>query len=112
MHEFGQLDIPVNNAALQRTQQSIAKISAEEWDTTIRINLYATFWLCKPAIPHMKPGAAVVNSSSIDAKDPSPALLAYATTKGAIANFTVGLAQLVAHATGNNSLSLAFPRSR
>ena len=96
MHVFGQLDILVNNAALQRTHQSIAEISSEEWDTTFRTNLYATFWLCKAAIPHMKPGAAIVNSSSINAKDPSPALLAYATTKGAIANFTVGLAQLVA----------------
>ncbi|MBV9756252.1 MAG: SDR family oxidoreductase [Alphaproteobacteria bacterium] len=94
--EFGRLDILVNNAALQRTHESIADISSEEWDLTFRTNIYAMFWLCKAAIPHMKPGAAIVNTSSINAKNPSPKLLAYATTKGAIANFTAGLAQLVA----------------
>ena len=81
---------------MQRTHQSIEEISSEEWDSTFRTNVYAMFWLCKAAIPHMKPGAAIVNTSSINATDPSPSLLAYATTKGAIANFTAGLAQLVA----------------
>lgn len=94
--EFGKLDILVNNAALQRTHESIEEISSEEWDATFRTNVYAMFWLCKAAIPHMKPGAAIVNTSSINAKNPSPGLLAYATTKGAIANFTAGLAQMLA----------------
>jgi NAD(P)-dependent dehydrogenase (short-subunit alcohol dehydrogenase family) len=94
--EFGKLDILVNNAALQRTHKSIEEISSEEWDATFRTNIYAMFWLCKAAIPHMKPGASIINTSSINAKNPSPSLLAYATTKGAIANFTAGLAQMVA----------------
>ncbi|MDQ2803064.1 MAG: glucose 1-dehydrogenase [Pseudomonadota bacterium] len=94
--EFGRLDILVNNAAMQRTHESIEEISSEEWDQTFRTNIYSQFYLCKAAIPRMKPGAAIVNTSSINAKNPSPSLLAYATTKGAIANFTAGLAQLVA----------------
>jgi NAD(P)-dependent dehydrogenase (short-subunit alcohol dehydrogenase family) len=94
--EFGQLSILVNNAAMQRSHESIEDITAEEWDRTFRTNIYSQFYLCKAAIPHMKPGSAIVNTSSINAKNPSPSLLAYATTKGAIANFTAGLAQLVA----------------
>jgi NAD(P)-dependent dehydrogenase (short-subunit alcohol dehydrogenase family) len=94
--EFGHLEILVNNAAMQRTHQSIEDISAEEWDRTFRTNIYSQFYLCKAAIPCMKPGAAIVNTTSINAKNPSPGLLAYATTKGAIANFTAGLAQMVA----------------
>jgi NAD(P)-dependent dehydrogenase (short-subunit alcohol dehydrogenase family) len=96
IESFGHLDILVNNAALQRTHESIEEISAEEWDSTFRTNIYSQFFLCKAALPHMKPGSAIVNTSSINAKSPSPSLLAYATTKGAIANFTAGLAQLVA----------------
>jgi NAD(P)-dependent dehydrogenase (short-subunit alcohol dehydrogenase family) len=96
LHEFGRLDILVNNAAMQRTHQSIEEISSEEWDRTFRINIYSQFYLCKAAIPHMPPGSAIVNTTSVNAKTPSPSLLAYATTKGAIANFTAGLAGLVA----------------
>ncbi len=94
--EFGKIDVLVNNAALQRTHESIEEISAEEWDQTFRTNIYSQFYLCKAAIPLMKPGAAIVNTTSINAKNPSPSLLAYATTKGAIANFTAGLAQMMA----------------
>jgi NAD(P)-dependent dehydrogenase (short-subunit alcohol dehydrogenase family) len=94
--EFGRLDILVNNAAHQASFESIEDISAEEWDETFRTNVYAMFYLCKASIPHMKPGSTIINTSSINAKDPSPSLLAYATTKGAIANFTAGLAGLVA----------------
>jgi NAD(P)-dependent dehydrogenase (short-subunit alcohol dehydrogenase family) len=96
LREFGRLDVLVNNAALQRSYKSIEDISSAEWDLTFRTNIYSMFWLCKAAIPHMEPGAAIVNTSSINAKSPTPSLLAYATTKGAIANFTAGLAQLVA----------------
>jgi hypothetical protein len=96
VQELGKIDILVNNAALQRTHQSLEEISDEEWDRTFRTNIYSMFYLSKAAVPHMKPGSAIVNSSSVNAKTPSPQLLAYATTKGAIANFTSGLAQLVA----------------
>jgi NAD(P)-dependent dehydrogenase (short-subunit alcohol dehydrogenase family) len=95
-NEFGKLDILVNNAAMQRTHESIEEISSEEWDRTFRTNIYSQFYLCKAAIPLMKPGSTIVNTTSINAKSPTPSLLAYATTKGAIANFTAGLAQLVA----------------
>ena len=94
--EFGELNILVNNAAMQRSHDSIEEISAEEWDLTFRTNIYSQFYLCKAAIPRMKPGSAIVNTTSINAKNPLPNLLAYATTKGAIANFTAGLAQMVA----------------
>ena len=94
--EFGQLDILVNNAAMQRTHQDIEEISAEEWDQTFRTNIHSMFYLSKAALRQMKPGGSIVNTTSINAKNPSPTLLAYATTKGAIANFTAGLAQMVA----------------
>jgi NAD(P)-dependent dehydrogenase (short-subunit alcohol dehydrogenase family) len=94
--EFGKLDILVNNAAYQMTHASLEEISDEEWDHTFRSNIYSIFYLSKAAVPHMKPGSAIINTASINSKQPSPQLLAYATTKGAIANFTAGLAQLLA----------------
>ena len=96
MGSFGRIDILVNNAAHQASIDSIEEISSEEWDITMRTNLYAMFYLCKAAIPHMAPGSAIVNTTSIQSKTPSGNLLAYATTKGAIANFTAGLAEMVA----------------
>jgi NAD(P)-dependent dehydrogenase (short-subunit alcohol dehydrogenase family) len=94
--EFGKIDILVNNAAYQMTHASLDEISDEEWDHTFRTNIYGMFYLSKAAVPHMKPGSAIVNTASINSKSPSPGLLAYATTKGAIANFTAGLGQLLA----------------
>ncbi len=94
--EFGRLDILVNNAAMQRSHQDISEISAEEWDKTFRTNIYSQFYLCQAAVPHMQPGSAIINTTSINAKNPSPQLLAYATTKGASANFTAGLAGMLA----------------
>lgn len=96
MDEFGRIDVLVNNAAHQASFEDIADISAHEWDATFRTNVHAMFYLSKAAIAQMKPGSAIINTTSINAKDPSPSLLAYATTKGAIANFTAGLAGLVA----------------
>jgi NAD(P)-dependent dehydrogenase (short-subunit alcohol dehydrogenase family) len=94
--ELGGISVLVNNAAMQRTHQDISEISDEEWDLTFRTNIHAQFYLSKAALKHMQPGSAIVNTTSINAKTPSPTLLAYATTKGAIANFTAGLAQMVA----------------
>ena len=96
MQEFGRLDILVNNAAHQASIGSIEEITSEEWDRTMRTNLYAMFYLCKAAAAVMRPGAAIVNTTSIQSKSPSPELLAYAMTKGAIANFTAGLAAMLA----------------
>jgi NAD(P)-dependent dehydrogenase (short-subunit alcohol dehydrogenase family) len=92
--EFGRLDILVNNAAFQRTYESIADISTEEFDATFRTNVYAMFWLCRAALPRMKPGSVIINTASIQAYDPSPTLLAYAPTKAAIVNFTKALSQM------------------
>ncbi|MCQ8783300.1 SDR family oxidoreductase [Mangrovibrevibacter kandeliae] len=94
--EFGRLDVLVNNAAHQRTLKRIEDITDEEWDTTFRTNIYSQFYLCRAAIPKMKAGSTIINTTSINAKNPVPTLLPYATTKGAIANFTAGLAGLVA----------------
>lgn len=96
VREFGRIDILVNNAAHQMTYKDLSQISSEEWDKTFRTNIYAMFWLTKAAVPHMKPGSAIVNTTSINADTPKPTLLPYATTKGAIQNFTAGLAQLLA----------------
>jgi NAD(P)-dependent dehydrogenase (short-subunit alcohol dehydrogenase family) len=93
---FGRLDVLVNNAAHQASFERLEDISAEEWDVTFRTNIYSQFYLAKAAVPHMRPGSSIINTTSINAKNPSPTLLAYATTKGAIANFTAGLAGLLA----------------
>jgi len=93
---FGRLDILVNNAAYQRSFESLDEIEPAEWDRTFRINIHSMFYLCRAAVPHMAPGGAIVNTSSVNAKHPSPGLLPYAATKGAIANFTAGLAQMLA----------------
>lgn len=93
---FGRIDVLVNNAAHQASFAQIEDISAEEWEVTFQTNIHAQFYLAKAAIPHMTPGASIINTTSINAADPNPHLLAYATTKGAIGNFTQGLSQLVA----------------
>ena len=94
--DLGGIDILVNNAAHQATFKKIEDISDEEWDLTFRVNIHAMFYLTKAAVPHMKEGSVIINTASINSDAPNPTLLAYATTKGAIHNFTAGLAQLLA----------------
>jgi NAD(P)-dependent dehydrogenase (short-subunit alcohol dehydrogenase family) len=96
VEEFGRVDILVNNAAYQMSHESIEEISDEEWDHTVATNLSAMFTLTKDAIPHMRPGASIINSSSVNSDNPSPNLIAYAMTKAGIANFSASLAQMLA----------------
>jgi NAD(P)-dependent dehydrogenase (short-subunit alcohol dehydrogenase family) len=93
---FSRIDVLVNNAAHQMTFESIDEISDEEWDKTFATNISSMFYITKAAVPHMAPGSSIINTASVNADTPSPQLLAYATTKGAIQNFTAGLAQLLA----------------
>ena len=90
--ELGGIDILVNNAACQATFKDIGDITDEEWQLTFETNIHAMFYLTKAAVPHMKPGSAIINTASVNSEMPNPILLAYATTKGAIQNFTGGLA--------------------
>ena len=92
--EFGRLDILVNNAAFQRTYESIEQVSTEEFDRTFRTNVYAMFWLCRAGLPRMKPGSTIINTASIQSYDPSSQLLAYAPTKAAIVSFTKALSTM------------------
>ena len=94
--DLGGLDILVNNAAHQATFKEIGEISDEEWEFTFRVNIHAMFYLTKAAVPHLQRGSCIINTASINSDAPNPALLAYATTKGAIHNFTAGLAQMLA----------------
>jgi NAD(P)-dependent dehydrogenase (short-subunit alcohol dehydrogenase family) len=96
VQEFGRIDVLVNNAAYQMSHASIEEIPDEEWDHTFAVNIDAMFHICKAAVKHMKPGSSIINTTSINSDKPKPTLLAYATTKGAIANFSAGLAQLLA----------------
>lgn len=93
LEAFGRLDILVNNAAYSNTHDSITDLSSEEFEETFRVNMFAMFNLCKAAVPHMKSGASIINTTSVQGYQPSPSLLAYASTKGAVTNFTKALAQ-------------------
>jgi NAD(P)-dependent dehydrogenase (short-subunit alcohol dehydrogenase family) len=90
---FGRIDTLVNNAAYQMAQPGgIDDISTDQFDRVMKTNLYAMFWMCKKALPHMPAGSTIINTSSVQASSPSPELLDYAMTKAAIVNFTRGLA--------------------
>jgi NAD(P)-dependent dehydrogenase (short-subunit alcohol dehydrogenase family) len=95
VEEFGRVDILVNNAAFQMTHEAIEDITDDEWDYTFAVNIGAMFRLCRSAVPHMPSGASIINTTSINSDQPSPMLLPYAATKGAIANFSAGLAQML-----------------
>jgi len=96
IEEFGKLDILVNNAAFQMSHDSLEDVSDDEWDYTLAVNLSAMFTLCKDALPHLQPGASIINSSSVNSDNPSPNLAPYAMTKAGIANFSASLAQMLA----------------
>ncbi|WP_196279174.1 glucose 1-dehydrogenase [Catellatospora vulcania] len=95
VEEFETIDILVNNAAYQMTHETVEEISDDEWLHTFDVNITAMFRLVQAALPHLGDKASIINTSSINADKPRPTLLPYATTKGAIANFTAGLAQLL-----------------
>lgn len=95
VEQFGRIDILVNNAAFQATHETLEEIEDDEWVKTFDVNITAIFRICQAALPSMPKGSSIINTSSVNSDDPSPTLLAYATTKGAIANFTAGLAQLL-----------------
>lgn len=92
---LGEIDILVNNAAHQATIDDLGELSDEELERTFQVNILSMFRITKAVLPHMRPGASIINTSSVNADKPNPSLLAYATTKGAIQNFTGGLAQMV-----------------
>jgi NAD(P)-dependent dehydrogenase (short-subunit alcohol dehydrogenase family) len=95
VRELGGIDVLVNNAAFQMTHETVEEITDEEWQHTFDTNITAMFRLVQAALPHMGEGASIINTSSVNYDQPKPTLLPYATTKGAIANFTAGLAQML-----------------
>lgn len=91
--EFGKLDILVNNAAYQKHREGLEDISEEQWEHTFRTNIFGYFHMAKAALPHLKPGSAIINTGSITGLEGSAKLLDYSATKGAIHAFTKSLAQ-------------------
>jgi hypothetical protein len=95
VRELGGLDVLVNNAAFQMTHETVEEITDQEWQHTFDTNITAMFRLVQAALPHLGDGASIINTSSVNYDQPKPTLLPYASTKGAIANFTAGLAQML-----------------
>jgi NAD(P)-dependent dehydrogenase (short-subunit alcohol dehydrogenase family) len=95
VRQLGGIDVLVNNAAFQMTHHTVEEITDAEWQHTFDLNITAMFRLVQDALPHLHAGASIINTSSVNYDQPKPTLLPYATTKGAIANFTAGLAQLL-----------------
>ncbi|WP_176057660.1 SDR family oxidoreductase [Paraburkholderia sp. BCC1876] len=95
IERLGGLDILVNVAGKQTYVDEIADLSTQQFEATFRTNVFAMFWLCKAALPHLPPGATIINTTSIQSYQPSPGLLDYASTKAAITAFTHALAKQV-----------------
>lgn len=95
LDSLGGIDILINNAAYQMGRKTLQEISAEEWSYTFDTNMKAMFMLSKAAEKHMKPGSNIINTTSVNAYDPSPELLPYAASKAAIQNFTANLSQVL-----------------
>ncbi|WP_295955235.1 SDR family oxidoreductase [uncultured Xanthomonas sp.] len=93
---FGGLDVLVNNAAYQRYFHSFDEITLDEWEKTFATNVHAPFHLVRLALPHMPEGGSIINTASVNSKKPTPNILPYSATKGALANLTIGLAGLLA----------------
>ncbi|UYU30692.1 glucose 1-dehydrogenase [Siccibacter colletis] len=93
---FGKIDIVVNNAAFQMTRESLDEIDDDEFDRTMKTNIYAMFRICKGAVPHMPAGGSIIHTASVNADQPKPKLIAYSATKAAIVNFSGSLAALLA----------------
>lgn len=93
---MGGLDILVNNAAKQRSVDRLQDITTEQFDAVFKTNVYAMFWITKAALAHLPPGATIINTSSVNAYDPSPNIVDYAMTKGAIMIFTKAMAKQLA----------------
>ena len=96
VRKLGGLDILVNNAARQQTRESILDVSSEDFDATMKTNIYAPFWIIKAALPHLKPGSVIIGTSSEQATDPSAELYDYAQTKAATTNYVRSLAKQLA----------------
>jgi NAD(P)-dependent dehydrogenase (short-subunit alcohol dehydrogenase family) len=96
MKRFGRIDVLINNAAYQSTHSDAEEISTDEFDRAFKTNVYATFFLSRAALREMKPGASIINTTSIQGYDPTGHLLHYAATKAAIANMTRTFAELAA----------------
>ena len=94
VEQIGGIDIIVNNAAYQMSRDSLQDISAEEWETTFRVNIHPMFYICKAAEKYLEPGSTIINTTSVNAYKAPAHLIPYSATKAAIQNFTVSLAQL------------------
>ncbi len=93
VEQLGGLDILVNNAGKMGKTEGLLETSTERFDNLMKTNVYSIFWITKAAVPHLEPGASIINTTSVQAYKPSPNVFDYALTKAAIANFTKGLSK-------------------